>query len=103
MVTHSGITKHTHEMRRGCSFYGQPWQAAGGGTDNTQLCSHRSFIEYLDTGVTTCLQAEGLDLCHGNFVYDIGSRELGGSCSIAPRDTCVSRGQFSVEIPAFPL
>lgn len=59
----------------------------GGGTDNTQLCFHRSFIEYLDTRFTTCLQAEGSDLCHGNFFYDISSREVGGTCSIAPRDT----------------
>lgn len=57
---------------------GQSQQAARGGTDNTQLCSHRSFIEYLDTGVTICLQAEGSDLCHGNFSHDLSSRERGG-------------------------
>lgn len=57
---------------------GQPPQAARDGTDNTQLCSHRNFIEYFGTGATTCLQAEESDLCHGNFFYDISPRELGG-------------------------
>lgn len=57
---------------------GQPPQAARDGTDNTQLCSHRNFIEYFGTGATTCLQAEGSDLCHGNFFYGISPRELGG-------------------------
>lgn len=70
---------HTWDKQEGVArATAQPQHAAGSGTDNTQLCSHRSFIACVDTGVTICLQAEGSDLCHGNFSYDKSSRALWG-------------------------